>query len=183
GQRGLPPALRGGRPTQQGADRGRGQAPRRHLAGGDDRAAADEEAGRRPGAEVRPRGGAGPFPRGAGLGLEAGLGRPAMEPEGAAQIADGAGRAHGEVTAMLTDPVGRRALDRLLIDDRTVHEHPELLQSFAAYITPDGHRARLDLTQADRIFSHDAMNQVLTLRRRLKDFLGEYDGIHVTARV
>ncbi len=103
--------------------------------------------------------------------------------QGAAQIADGAGRAHRVVTAILTDPVSRRALDRLLIDDRTVHEHPELLRSFAAYITPDGHRARIDLTQADRIFSHDAMNQVLTLRRRLRDFLGEYEGVHVTARV
>ena len=99
--------------------------------------------------------------------------------EGASQIADGAGRAHREVTEILNDPVGRRALDRLLIDEQTVHEHPELLKSFAAYITPDGHRARIDLTQADRIFSNDAMNQVITLRRRLKDFLGEYDGIDV----
>ena len=56
-------------------------------------------------------------------------------------------------------------------------------RSFAAYITPDGHRARIDLTQADRIFSHDAMDQVLTLRRRLNDFLGEYQGIQVTAQV
>jgi RND superfamily putative drug exporter len=103
--------------------------------------------------------------------------------DGAAQIADGAGRAHREVTAMLTDPVGRRALDRLLLDDRTVDQHPELQRSFTAYITPDGHRARIDLTQADRIFSNDAMNQVLTLRRRLHDFLGEYHGIQVTARV
>jgi RND superfamily putative drug exporter len=103
--------------------------------------------------------------------------------DGAAQIADGAARAHREVTSMLSDPVGRRALDRLLIDDRTVHEHPELLKSFAAYITPDGHRARLDLTQSDRIFSNDAMNQVLTLRRRLNDFLGEYQGVKVAAQV
>jgi RND superfamily putative drug exporter len=103
--------------------------------------------------------------------------------EGASQIAEGAGRAHREVTGILNDPVGRRALDRLLIDEQTVHEHPELLMSFAAYITPDGHRTRIDLTQSDRIFSHDAMNQVLTLRRRLNDFLGEYEGIQVTARV
>ena len=95
----------------------------------------------------------------------------------------GAVRADREVTAILNDPVGRRALDRLLIDAQTVHDNPELLKSFAAYITPDGHRARIDLTQADRIFSHDAMDQVLTLRRRLNDFLGEYQGIHVTARV
>jgi putative drug exporter of the RND superfamily len=103
--------------------------------------------------------------------------------EGASQIAEGAGRAHREVAEILNDPVGRQALDRLLIDEKTVHEHPELLKSFAAYITADGHRARIDLTQSDRIFSNDAMNQVLTLRRRLNDFLGEYEGIPVTARV
>jgi putative drug exporter of the RND superfamily len=103
--------------------------------------------------------------------------------DGAAQIASGALRANREVTAILNDPVGRRALDRLLINDQTVQENPELKRSFAAYITPDGHRARLDLTQSNRMFSHDAMDQVLTLRRRLNDYLGEYQGIHVTAKV
>ncbi len=102
---------------------------------------------------------------------------------GAAQIADGALRANREVTAILNDPVGRRALDRLLIDERTVHEYPELRRSFAAYITPDGRRARIDLTQGNRIFSHGAMDQVLTLRRRLNDYLSEYQGIHVTAKI
>ncbi len=102
---------------------------------------------------------------------------------GAAQIADGAARANREVAAILNDPVGRRALDRLLINEQTVHDNPELKRSFAAYITPDGHRARIDLTQANRMFSHAAMDQVLTLRRRLNDYLGEYQGIHVTAKV
>jgi len=102
---------------------------------------------------------------------------------GAAQIADGALRANREVTAILSDPVGRRALDRLLINDQTVHDNPELKRSFAAYITPDGHHARIDVTQADRMFSHDAMDQVLTMRRRLKDYLGEYQAINVTAKV
>ena len=103
--------------------------------------------------------------------------------DGAAQIADGAGRARREVTSILNDPVGRRALDHLLINDQTVHDNPELKRSFAAYITPDGHRARIDLTQANRMFSHDAMDQVITLRRRLNDFLGEYQGVQVTAKV
>lgn len=103
--------------------------------------------------------------------------------EGASQIAEGASRANREVTTILNDPVGRHALDRLLIDDQTIHEHPELLRSFAAYITPDGHRARIDVTQSDRIFSNDAMNQVLELRRRIHDYLGEYEGVHVTAKV
>jgi RND superfamily putative drug exporter len=102
---------------------------------------------------------------------------------GAAQIADGALRANHEVAAILNDPLGRRALDRLLINEQTVHDNPELLRSFAAYITPDGHRARIDLTQSNRIFSHAAMDQVLTLRRRLNDYLGEYQGIHVTAKL
>jgi RND superfamily putative drug exporter len=103
--------------------------------------------------------------------------------DGASQIADGAGRAHREVTSILNDPVGRRALDHLLINDQTVHDNPELKRSFAAYITPDGHRARIDLIQANRMFSHDAMDQVLTLRRRLNDFLGEYQGVKVTAQI
>ncbi|MHB1557571.1 MAG: MMPL family transporter [Isosphaeraceae bacterium] len=103
--------------------------------------------------------------------------------EGATQIAEGARRANREVTTILNDPVGRHALDRLLINDQTIHEHPELLRSFAAYITPDGHRARIDVTQSDRIFSNDAMNQVLELRRRIHDYLGEYEGVHVTAKL
>ena len=86
-------------------------------------------------------------------------------------------------SGILNDPVGRRALDRLLINEQTVQDNPDLKRSFAAYITPDGHRARIDLTQANRIFSHDAMDQVLTLRRRLKDYLGEYQGILVSAKV
>ncbi len=102
---------------------------------------------------------------------------------GAAQIADGALRANREVSAILNDPVGRRALDRLLIDERTVNENPELRRSFAAYITPDGRRARIDLTQANRMFSHDSMDQVVTLRRRLSDYLGEYQGMNVTAKI
>jgi putative drug exporter of the RND superfamily len=103
--------------------------------------------------------------------------------QGAGQIVSGAVRAEREVTAILNDPVGRRALDRLLINEQTVHDNPELLKSFAAYITPDGLRARIDLTQSNRIFSHAAMDQVLTLRRRLNDYLGEYQGIHVKAQV
>jgi RND superfamily putative drug exporter len=103
--------------------------------------------------------------------------------EGADQIASGARRAHREVDAILDDPVGRRALNRLLITPKDVRDNPELLQSFAVYITPDGHHARIDVTQADRVFSDGAMNQVETLRRRLREFLGEYDGGHVTASI
>ena len=86
------------------------------------------------------------------------------------------------MSTILDDPVGRQALDRLLITPETVREHPELRQSFAAIITPDGRRARFDLTQAERVFSHAAMDQVQTLRRRLDDYLGDLDGMHVRRR-
>jgi RND superfamily putative drug exporter len=79
--------------------------------------------------------------------------------------------------------VGRESLDRLLITSQNVHDNPELLRSFEAYITPDGHRARIDLTQADRVFSNAAMDQVETLQRRLNDYLGESENIHVSARI
>jgi RND superfamily putative drug exporter len=98
-------------------------------------------------------------------------------------IAGGAHRAGQELSTILTDPVGRRALDRLLINDETVHDHPELSKSFAAYIAPDGRRARIDLTQAGRIFSHEAMDQTQSLRRLLNDYLGEYEGVRVTAEI
>ena len=103
--------------------------------------------------------------------------------DGADQIAKGADRAHDEVAAILDDPVGHRALNRLLITPETVRANPALLQSFAVYITPDGHHARIDITQANRVFSDQAMDQVETLRRRLKEYLGEYDGVHVTASI
>ncbi len=103
--------------------------------------------------------------------------------QGISRIAAGAAQAHREMASILNDPVGRRALDRLLINDQTVNENPELLRSFHAYITPDGHRARIDLIQSDRLFSHAAMDQALTLRRRLTDYLGEYEGVRVTARI
>ena len=88
-----------------------------------------------------------------------------------------AGQARHEVSSILDDPVGRIALNRLLITPETVREHPELLRSFAAYITPDGRRARIDLAQADRIYSVAGMDQVQTLRRRLNEFLGEVKGL------
>jgi putative drug exporter of the RND superfamily len=102
---------------------------------------------------------------------------------GAEQIAAGAGRARHEVSSVLDDPVGRVALNRLLITPATVRDHPELLRSFAAYITPDGRRARIDLIPEDRIYSIAGMDRVETLRRRLSEFLSEVAGLDVTARI
>jgi putative drug exporter of the RND superfamily len=103
--------------------------------------------------------------------------------DGAGQIAVGAAQVQHEVSSILENPVGRRALNRLMITPETVRDHPELRRSFDAYITPDGHRARIDLTQDDRIYSAAAMDQVDALRRRTNEFLGDFEGLHVTARI
>jgi RND superfamily putative drug exporter len=100
------------------------------------------------------------------------LGRAA---EGAGQITDGASRARQEIVNILDDPVGRRALDRLLINEQTIAENPELERSFEAYISPDGRMARIDLVQTGRPFSPEALDQVERLRERLNDYLQEYD--------
>jgi RND superfamily putative drug exporter len=92
---------------------------------------------------------------------------------GAGQIADGVSRASEQITTILADPVGRRALDRLLITPETVKEHPELVEAFDAYIAPDGKLARIDVYQRARMFSGEAMDQVTTLRRKLRDRLDE----------
>jgi RND superfamily putative drug exporter len=92
---------------------------------------------------------------------------------GASQIADGIRRASGEISTILADPVGRRSLDRLLITPETVVEHPELLESFDTYITTDGKAARFELTQTARVFSTEAMDEVVMLRDKLRDRLDE----------
>jgi len=99
--------------------------------------------------------------------------------DGAGQIVEGAKRAQEEVTNILTDPVGRHALDRLLITPATVREFPELRKSLQAYISEDGHHARIDITQTDRFFSTAAMNQVTSLRHRVSDFLREQDEVPI----
>jgi putative drug exporter of the RND superfamily len=92
---------------------------------------------------------------------------------GASQIADGIRQASKEISTILADPVGRRSLDRLLVNSETLQNHPELVGSLDTYITSDGKTARFDLTQDARMFSNDAMNQVATLRKKLRDRLDE----------
>ncbi len=103
--------------------------------------------------------------------------------DGAGRIAVGAAQARHEIWSILENPVGRRALNRLMINEETFRDHPELRRSVGAYITPDGHRSRIDLTRVDRIYSAAAMDQVETLRHRTNDLLGDFEGIHVTARM
>ena len=103
--------------------------------------------------------------------------------DGAGRIAAGASQARHEISSILENPVGRAALSRLMITPETVHDYPELRQSFAAYISPDGRRSRIDVTQADQIYSAAAMDQVQTLRSRTNEYLGDFEGLHVTARI
>lgn len=103
--------------------------------------------------------------------------------QGAREIAQGAERASHEVGNILNDPVGQRALDRLLINGETLREQPELAQSFTVYISPDGHKARFDLVQADRLFSSTALDQVEVARDRVTDYLHEEDEVSATGLV
>jgi RND superfamily putative drug exporter len=102
---------------------------------------------------------------------------------GAAKIADGLRLGQNEISAMLNDPVGRRALAALLINEQTVRDHPDLLRSFESYITPDGKRTRVDVAQTAQLFSSQALDQVVKLRQRLRDYLGEDEELGVQAIV
>jgi RND superfamily putative drug exporter len=93
--------------------------------------------------------------------------------EGATQISEGAQRARHEIAAILNDPVGRHALDRLLITPENVRQNPDLGRAFSTYISPGGKMARIDLVQADRIFSAEALDQVERLRRQLREWMAE----------
>ena len=103
--------------------------------------------------------------------------------DGAGQIAEGALHAQSEVSKILDDPVGRHALDRLLITPENVRANPALRQSFETYISPDGQLARIDLTPNERMNSGAALDQVLTLRRRLGEYLGDSNWVKVRAGI
>lgn len=103
--------------------------------------------------------------------------------DGALKIAQGAERAQRELSLILKDKVGERALDRLLVRSDTLAENADLRESLKAYISPDGRLARLDATQDRRIFSTEAMADVETLRKRLNEFLSEYEGIRAEAKL
>lgn len=103
--------------------------------------------------------------------------------DGAGQIAGGASRAGRELTSILTDPVGKEALDRLLVNASTLRDHPELRRSFDTYIAPNGKVARIDLIGSDRVFSAPALDLVNSLRRKLTVFLHEARGPTVRAQI
>jgi RND superfamily putative drug exporter len=100
---------------------------------------------------------------------------------GAGRIAAGAARSRHEIASMLEAPVVSRELNRLLITAETIRDHPELRRSFEAYIAPDGHHCRIDLTQSNRIYSGAAMDQVQTLRRKTNRFMTDLEDVRATA--
>ena len=99
--------------------------------------------------------------------------------DGAGQIAEGASRAHDEIENVLESPVGRHALDRLLITRETIRENDDLRRALQAYISEDGTVTRLDLIQNERIFSSASMRQAIALRSRIRDFLDEQDELPI----
>ncbi len=103
--------------------------------------------------------------------------------EGALRIYTGAQRAQRELSLILQDKVGSRALDRLLIRADTLQQNPRILESLKAYLSPDGKLARIDATQEQRIFSTAAMSEVELLRARLNDYLADYEDMHAHAYI
>jgi RND superfamily putative drug exporter len=106
------------------------------------------------------------------------LGRAAAD---SGRIADGGRRAERAVAAMLEDPQGRSVLDHLLITGDDLREHPELQAALDVYLSRDGRLARIDLAQADLVFSPAGINQVDALRRRLEQILGDAGWVEARA--
>ena len=101
----------------------------------------------------------------------------------AARIADGGRRAEEAVATILDDPLGRVVLDHVLITAADLRAHPELKAGLAAYVSDDGRLARIDLVQADPVFSAAALAEVDALRRRLDALLGDADWLRARAVV
>jgi RND superfamily putative drug exporter len=111
------------------------------------------------------------------------LGELARAAEQAGRIADGGRRARAAVAAILDDPLGQRLLDHLLITPDDLRDHPALQAALNAYCSSDGRLARLELAQADVVFSPAAIDQVDVLRRGLAGFLGASGGLGARAIV
>ena len=101
----------------------------------------------------------------------------------AARIADGGRRAEEAVATILDDPLSRALLDHVLITAGDVSAHPDLKAALDAYVSHDGRLARIDLVQADPVFSAAALAEVDALRRRLDALLGDADWLRARALV
>ncbi len=103
--------------------------------------------------------------------------------EGASKVAEGSRRAREALAAILDDPEGRAALERLLITPADLAGRPELQAALAYYLSPDGRRARIELEPTDPVFSARGIDAVDALRRRLAEELSARDRGHVRALV
>jgi RND superfamily putative drug exporter len=101
----------------------------------------------------------------------------------AARIADGGRRAQEAVATILDDPLGRTLLDHVLITAADLRAHPELKAGLDAYVSGDNRLARIDLVQADPVFSAAALAEVDALRRRLDALLGDADWLRARAMI
>jgi RND superfamily putative drug exporter len=103
--------------------------------------------------------------------------------EGASRITSGSALAGRELKTIIDSPVGRRALDRLLITPENIRDEPRLKEALDVYISSDGRLTRLDIEPEDPIFSVTAMTRVAGLRKRVGDFLNELDWIQAKAHI
>ena len=87
------------------------------------------------------------------------------------------------MATILDDPLGRVLLDHVLITAADLRGQPELKAGLAAYVSDDGRLARIDLVQADPVFSAAALAEVNALRRRLDALLGDADWLRARAVV
>jgi RND superfamily putative drug exporter len=101
----------------------------------------------------------------------------------AARIAEGGRLAEEAVATILDDPLGRFLLDHLLITAADMRAHPELKAGIDAYLSDDGRLARIDLVQADPVFSAAALAEIDAIRRRLDALLGNADWVRARAVV
>jgi len=103
--------------------------------------------------------------------------------DGALRIKNGSDLAQRELKTIIDSPVGRRALDRLLITPENIKAEPRLREALDVYVSNDGRITRLDIEPEDPIFSVSAMQRVLSLRKRVTEFLNELDWIHARVQI
>lgn len=103
--------------------------------------------------------------------------------DGARQIVEGSDLAQRELKTIIDSPVGRRALDRLLITPENIKAEPRLQEALGVYISNDGRMTRFDIEPEDPMFSVAAMQRVIGLRKRISAFLNELDWIQAKAQI
>jgi RND superfamily putative drug exporter len=101
----------------------------------------------------------------------------------AGRIADGGQRALEAVATIVDDPLGQALLDHVLITARDLRAHPELKAGLDEYMSQSGLLTRIDVVQADPVFSAAALEEVDALRRRLGALLGDADWLSARALV